>query len=80
MQKRKPKPRPLAYTRALIAKEKVAVAKRTADRIQQLTGDKNSSPKWLYYGKIFLIFTISLAMYTVLVTLFTLHCQCTCNL
>ena len=68
MQKRKPKPRPLAYTRALIAKEKLAVAKRTADLIHQLTGDKKSSPKWLYYGKIFLIFTISLAMYTVLVT------------
>ena len=38
MKTRKPKPRPLAYTRALIETEKKAVAKRTAERIHQLTG------------------------------------------
>ncbi len=38
MKTRKPKPPPLAYTRALIESEKKAVAKRTAERIHELTG------------------------------------------
>ncbi len=80
MKTRKPKPQPLAYTRALIASEKKAVARRTAERIDELTGGGGKSPKWRYDAKIILICTISLAMYTVLVTLLTQHCQCTCNL
>jgi hypothetical protein len=40
---RKPRPKPLAYSRALIAKEKWAVLRRTALRIQELTGETPSN-------------------------------------
>ena len=87
----KPKPRPLAYTRALIAKEKLAVVQRTAHRIRQLTEAEETpadspSPapanpsKCLYYTKVIAIAAISLTLYTIFVMLFGLHCRCTCNL
>jgi hypothetical protein len=90
---KKPKPLPLAYTRALIAKEKLAVLQRTAHRIRQLTEaeetpSNNPSPatanpgpdKCLYYTKIIAIAAISVTLYTLFVMLFGLHCRCTCNL
>ncbi len=40
---RKPRPKPIAYSRALIAKEKLAVIRRTAQRIQELTGETPSN-------------------------------------
>ena len=40
---RKPRPKPLAYSRALIAKEKLAVIRRTALRKQELTGETPSN-------------------------------------
>ena len=40
---RKPRPKPLAYSRALIEKEKLAVVRRTALRIQELTGKTPSN-------------------------------------
>ena len=43
MSGRKPRPKPLAYSRALIAKEKWAVIRRTAIRKQELTGETPSN-------------------------------------
>jgi hypothetical protein len=88
---KKPKPLPLAYTKALIENEKKAVLRRTANRIRQLTEaedtpeDSNSpaTPKTgqcLYYTKLIAIAAFSLTLYTICVMLFSLHCRCTCNL
>ena len=82
-----PKPLPLAYTRALIAKEKLAVVKRTAHRIRQLSEAEDTPPdspspapaspgKCIYYTKVIAIAAISLTLYA----FFVLHCRCTCNL
>ncbi len=58
---RKPRPPPLAYSRALIENERLAVMQRTAHRLHQLTGDKtdtgdktytNPTGKYLPYAKI----------------------------
>ncbi len=66
---RKPKPRPLAYSRALIEREKLAVIQRTAHRIHQLNGGTpTDSPtteprgKWMNYKKVVAIGAISVAL------------------
>ena len=83
---RKPKPPPLSYSRALIEREKLAVIRRTADRIHQLTGVRpTESPtneprgKWMHYSKVVAIGAILLLLYSIMLRFFTLHCHCTCN-
>ena len=83
---RKPKPLPLSYSRALIEREKLAVIQRTAHRIHQLTGERptestNNEPsgKWMHYTKVVAIGAIFLLLYSIMLTFFTLHCHCTCN-
>jgi hypothetical protein len=89
---RKPKPRPLSYSRALIEREKLAVIQRTTHRIQQLNGGTptdgpTTEPrgKWIKYTKVVAIGAISVALYTIMVrflpciVIAPVTCNCNCN-
>ncbi len=78
---KKPKPLPLAYTRALIAKEKLAVLQRTAHRIRQFTEAEETPPdspspatanpgKFLYYTKV-----IADTIKSVIAKVYSVKCQ-----
>jgi hypothetical protein len=72
MARRKPRPPPLAYSRALIENERLAVIQRTAHRKHQLTGDTtdtNPTGKYLPYAK-----TVAFGVIFLILTLLLLGC------